>query len=103
MPTDFTIGGYQPIGSLLSQTLQMVEATLANHVGEEINIALINNIMDSGKVPGHMPELINSGEITMGYIASSYLADLAPELYVFDLPFEIKSRERAYKLVDGPF
>ena len=92
MLTDLTIGGYQPIGSLLSQTLQNVEANLVDHLGEKTNISLINNIMDLGKVPGHMPELIKSGEITMGYIASSYLANLAPELYIFDLPFEIKSR-----------
>lgn len=102
MLTDLTIGGYQPIGSLLSQTLQNVEANLVDHLGEKTNISFINNIMDLGKVPGHMPELIKSGEITMGYIASSYLANLAPELYIFDLPFEIKSRESAYKLVDGP-
>ena len=102
MLTDLTIGGYQPIGSLLSQTLQNVEANLVGHLGEKTNISFINNIMDLGRVPGHMPELIKSGEITMGYIASSYLANLAPELYIFDLPFEIKSRESAYKLVDGP-
>ena len=59
--------------------------------------------MDIGKVPGHMPNLVSSGDITLGYIAASYLADIAPELYVFDLPFEIKSREQAYRLVDGPF
>ena len=59
--------------------------------------------MDIGKVPGHMPNLVSSGEITLGYIAASYLADITPELYIFDLPFEIKSREQAYRLVDGPF
>jgi len=100
---DITIGGYQPITSLLSRTLQMVEASLTENLGEQASITLTNNIMDLGKVPGHMPELIKSGEITMGYIAASYLADIAPELYIFDLPFEIKSREQAYALVDGPF
>ena len=51
--------------------------------------------MDVGKVPGHMPDLVRSGDITLGYIAASYLADVARELYIFDLPFEIKSREQA--------
>ena len=98
-----TLGGYQPITSLLSRTLQIVETYLIQHLGEVAHVTLANNIMDSGKVPGHMPELIKSGDINLGYIAASYLADVAPELYIFDLPFEIKSREQAYRLVDGPF
>ncbi len=103
MTLDITIGGYQPITSLLSRTLQMVEGSLHDQLGEAVNTTLINNIMDIGKVPGHLPDLIKSGEITMGYIAASYIADVAPELYVFDLPFEIKSREQAYALVDSEF
>ena len=103
MTVHITLGGYQPITSLLSRTLQIAEASLSRQLGEAASLTLTNNIMDIGKVPGHMPNLVSSGDITLGYIAASYLADIAPELYVFDLPFEIKSREQAYRLVDGPF
>lgn len=103
MTVDITLGGYQPITSLLSRTLRIAEASLSRQLGEAASLTLTNNIMDIGKVPGHMPNLVSSGDITLGYIAASYLADIAPELYVFDLPFEIKSREQAYRLVDGPF
>ena len=103
MTIDITLGGYQPITSLLSRTLQITEKSLAGQLKEAAHLTLTNNIMDLGKVPGHMPELVKSGDITLGYIAASYLADIAPELYVFDLPFEIKSREQAYRLVDGPY
>tara|TARA_E500000331_G_scaffold192522_1_gene185012 strand:+ start:150 stop:1073 length:924 start_codon:yes stop_codon:yes gene_type:complete len=103
MTINITLGGYQPITSLLSRTLQLVEGSLAGQLRETVHLTLHNNIMDLGKVPGHMPELVKSGDVTLGYIAASYLADVAPELYVFDLPFEIKSREQAYRLVDGPF
>lgn len=103
MTVHITLGGYQPITSLLSRTLQIAEASLFRRLGEAAHLTLINNIMDIGKVPGHMPDLVRSGDITLGYIAASYLADVARELYIFDLPFEIKSREQAYRLVDGPF
>ena len=86
MTVDITLGGYQPITSLLSRTLQIAEASLSRQLGEAASLTLTNNIMDIGKVPGHMPNLVSSGDITLGYIAASYLADIAPELYVFDLP-----------------
>ena len=102
MTVDITLGGYQPITSLLSRTLQIAETSLSRQLGEAASLTLTDNIMDTGKVPGHMPNLVSSGDITLGYIAASYLAML-PRNFTFSICPSKSNHGQAYRLVDGPF
>ncbi|MBO6782651.1 MAG: TRAP transporter substrate-binding protein DctP, partial [Alphaproteobacteria bacterium] len=47
-------------------------------------------------------EMVATGETTLCYFSSSYLADKVPEIALFDLPFLIRDREQAYAMLDGP-
>lgn len=46
--------------------------------------------------------MVASGETTLCYFSSSYLADKVPEIALFDLPFLIRDRAQAYAMLDGP-
>ena len=103
MTIHIKLAGYQPRGSLLSQTLVIFSDFLRENLSDGVNVKFTNNIMDLGHSPGTMPTLIASGEFDLGYMATSYFAKEIPELYIFDLPFVIRDRFHAYRLLDGPF
>ena len=103
VPDSISIAGYQPPGSLLSQTLRLFVDSINKQLSDELSINITNNIMDLGYAPGEMTYLITSGKYDLGYLATSYFSKAIPHLYIFDLPFTIRNRARAYKLVDGPF
>lgn len=59
--------------------------------------------MDNGKAPEEIIKLVSDGVYDVGYISSSYFAKKIPKLYIFDIPFLIKSRQQAYNLIEGPY
>ncbi|HIA83002.1 MAG TPA: hypothetical protein EYO02_13045, partial [Rhodospirillales bacterium] len=103
MVTNIKLAGYQPHGSLLSQTLKLFSEFIQKQLPDTVSIKISNNIMDLGYAPGAMPDAIESGKFDLGYIATSYFAKSIPELYIFDLPFTFRNKIQAYRLVDGPF
>ena len=103
MTISIKLAGYQPHGSLLSQTLKLFSDFLKKHLPDTVSIKFSNNIMDLGYAPGAMPDAIESGKFDIGYIATSYFSKSIPELYIFDLPFTLRNKAQAYRLVDGPF
>jgi len=46
--------------------------------------------------------MVATGETTLCYFSSSYLAGRVPEIALFDLPFMIRDRAQAYAMLDGP-
>ena len=96
------IAGNQPQGSILSQSLNIFSKALANDTSN-IKTEFTFNIMDNGKAPEEIIRLVSEGVYDVGYISSSYFAKKIPELYIFDIPFLIKSRQQAYNLIEGPY
>jgi TRAP-type C4-dicarboxylate transport system substrate-binding protein len=97
------IGGYQPLTSTLSQSCQAFADGLRRRLGDGVEIEFRNDIVAEGFEPNQMIELVASGELTMGYLAASYFADLLPESRVFDVPFAVESRTQAYRFLDGGY
>ena len=102
MEKHIKIAGYQPEGSILSQSLNIFSKALANDTSE-LKTEFTFNIMDNGKAPEEIIKLVSDGVYDVGYISSSYFAKKIPELYIFDIPFLIKSRQQAYNLIEGPY
>lgn len=50
---------------------------------------------------GSVLKSIRSGTIAMATMPTSIIADLVPEMHLFDLPFLFKDREQAYHVLDG--
>ena len=96
------IAGYQPEGSILSQSLNIFGKSLANKT-PNIKTEFTFNIMDIGKAPEEIIKLVSDGVYDVGYISSSYFAKKIPELYIFDIPFLIKNRQQAYNLIESPY
>ena len=102
MEKHIKIAGYQPEGSILSQSLNIFSKALANYTSN-IKTEFTFNIMDNGKAPEEIIKLVSDGVYDVGYISSSYFAKKIPKLYIFDIPFLIKSRQQAYNLIEGPY
>ncbi len=62
MMTNIKLAGYQPHGSLLSQTLKLFSDFLKKHLPDTVSIKITNNIMDLGHAPGAWPDAIESGK-----------------------------------------
>ena len=79
----------------------MLGAALAARLGDALEFELEGNIIDAGHKAADLLAMVESGDKTMCYFASSYLAERVPEIAVLDLPFVITSRAQAYGALDG--
>ncbi len=101
-----TVGGYQPPESVLNRAVGVFSDSLAESLGATTNfgaeVVLQGNMPQShGIKAADLLTLVESGELTMCYFSASYLEARVPELAVFDLPFVLDDREKAYALFDG--
>ena len=102
MSTRITMGGYQPPASVHNRAAAILGEELARQLGGGIEFVLQGNMPESHGIKAiDLLDLVEGGDLTMCYFAGSYLADRVAEVGVFDLPFVIESREKAYGLLDG--
>ncbi|MDH3738627.1 MAG: TRAP transporter substrate-binding protein DctP [Alphaproteobacteria bacterium] len=95
--------GYQPMTSVHTRAAQVFERALRNELGGELEFGLENNVAESGLKAADCLSLVESGERTFCYFASSYSAHRFPEIAILDLPFLVSDRDRAYQALDGDF
>jgi TRAP-type C4-dicarboxylate transport system substrate-binding protein len=94
-------GGYQPPASVHSQGAAAFGRALAARLGDGVRFDLDGDVVAAGRPAAELLGLVERGELTMCYFATSYLAHRVPELAVLDLPFVLDRRERASALLDG--
>ncbi len=99
----FSFVGYQPPTSVHTRAAQVFELALKDEIGGDVDFVLENNVADSGLKAAACLSLVETGDRTFCYFASSYLADRFPEIAILDLPFMISDRVRAYQALDGDF
>jgi C4-dicarboxylate-binding protein DctP len=100
-PIRIRFGGYQPPVSVHSRGAAVLGRALAARLGDGVRFDLDGDIVAAGRPAAALLGLVERGELTMCYFATSYLAHRVPELAVLDLPFVFDHRERAYALLDG--
>ncbi|NQV57764.1 MAG: TRAP transporter substrate-binding protein [Rhodospirillales bacterium] len=97
-----TFGGYQGPGSVHTRGAEVFGRELSERLGGEVSFNLDDNItLSRGAKAADLLDLTETGELTMCYFASSYLARRVPEVGVLDLPFLIDFRIKAYAALDG--
>jgi C4-dicarboxylate-binding protein DctP len=100
-PVRIRFGGYQPPASVHSRGAAALGRALAARLGDGVRFDLDGDVVAAGRPAGDLLGLVERGELTMCYFATSYLAHRVPELAVLDLPFVLDRRERVYALLDG--
>jgi C4-dicarboxylate-binding protein DctP len=100
-PVRIRFGGYQPPASVHSQGAAALGRALTARLGDGVRFELDGDVVAAGRPAAELLGLVERGELTMCYFATSYLAHRVPELAVLDLPFLLDRRERAYALLDG--
>jgi C4-dicarboxylate-binding protein DctP len=100
-PVRIRFGGYQPPASVHSRGAAALGRALAARLGDGVRFDLDGDIVAAGRPAAALLGLVERGELTMCYFATSYLAHRVPELAVLDLPFLLDHREHAYALLDG--
>jgi len=99
---DIKLGGYQPVTSVHNRAAEVLKIELTERVGDDVNFQVDGNMtLSSGIKAFDLPKLVESGNLSMCYFASSYLADRVPEVAIFDMPFVIGSRQKVYQALDG--
>jgi tripartite ATP-independent transporter DctP family solute receptor len=101
-PTRIRFGGYQPPTSVHNQAAEILGHQLTAQLGDAVHFELDGNIVESGHKAADLLTLVESGDLDMCYFSTSYLAERVPEFAIFDLPFMIDQRTKAYAAMDGP-
>ncbi len=99
----FSFVGYQPMTSVHTRAAQVFERALKDQLDGDVEFLLQNNVAESGLKAADCLSLVERGERTFCYFASSYSAHRFPEIAILDLPFLVSDRVRAYRALDGEF
>ena len=99
----FSFVGYQPLTSVHTRAAQVFGRALKGGLGGDVDFVLENNVADSGLKAADCLSLVERGERTFCYFASSYSAHRFAEIAILDLPFLISDRVGAYRALDGDF
>lgn len=94
-------GGYQPPASVHNKAAECFGQSLAGTLGDAVEFDLDGNITLSGHKAADLLTLVEDGALELCYFSTSYLAERIPEFGVFDLPFAVRDRARAYEAMDG--
>ena len=99
---NISLGGYQPPSSVHNRAAEIFGQELAARLGDQVSYQMDGNLVETTGIKAiDLLDMVESGELTMCYFASSYLADRVPEIGIFDLPFVVESRDKAYAALDG--
>jgi TRAP-type transport system periplasmic protein len=96
------LGGYQPASSIHNRAAEIFGKELTKLLGDHVQYKLDGNMTESVGIKAFdLPGLVEAGDLTMCYFASSYLIDRVPEAAIFDVPFLIQKREKIYSALEG--
>lgn len=96
-----SFGGYQPAASVHTRAAQVFGETLERTLGDAITFDCTGNIIEQGRKAADLLTMVESGDLSLCYFSTSYLADRVPEFALLDLPFIIDDRTKAYRILDG--
>ena len=96
------LGGYQPANSVHNRAAEVFGEELTKCLGPRIYYQMDGNMAETEGIKAFdLPGLVETGDLTMCYFASSYLVDRVPEVAIFDVPFVIQNREKIYSALEG--
>jgi TRAP-type transport system periplasmic protein len=99
---DIRFSGYQGPHSVHNRAVGVFAESLAGSLGDRVAFEHVLNITEQGRKAADLLDMVATGETTLCYFSSSYLADKVPEIALFDLPFLIRDRAQGHAMLDGP-
>lgn len=99
--TRIHFAGYHPETSVQARAVEVLRAGIGRAGGGDVDFRFTPDIGTTGRKAYELLDLVEAGEIDLCYFYSSYLNERVPELGLFELPFQVGGRERAYALLDG--
>ena len=100
--TKINLGGYQPPSSIHNRAAEIFGKELNRRLGPLVRYQMDGNMAENEGIKAFdLPGLVETGDLTMCYFASSYLVNRVPEVAVFDVPFLIQNREKIYTALEG--
>lgn len=95
------MGGYQGARSVHTRAARILEREFLQRAGDGYRFDFCEDVTALGRPSIDLFSMVEGDELELCHFASSYLAHRVPELAVFDLPFQITSREEIYPRLDG--
>ena len=93
--------GYHPETSIQAQTIHYIKQEFLKLYDTDIIFKFDTDIGTLGYKAIDLLKLVENGDIDCCYFYSSYLTERIPDLNIFELPFQIESRNSIYSLLDG--
>jgi TRAP-type transport system periplasmic protein len=101
-PIVMKLGGYQAPSSVHNQAARRFGEILEQKLGERVAFELIGSVLDLGRPSGDLVPMVERGELSFCYMSTVRFSRPVPDLQLFELPFVVKERSSAFKLLDGP-
>lgn len=99
---DIRFSGYQGPLSVHNRAVGVFAESLTAALGDRVAFEHVLNVTEQGRKAADLLDMVATGETTLCYFSSSYLADKVPEIALFDLPFLIRDRAQGHAMLDGP-
>jgi TRAP-type transport system periplasmic protein len=100
-PVRIRLGGYAPPESVHTQAARFFKEAVEGEAGGAVAVDVFHNVLDFGYSFGDLLQMVRAGLLTCGYASTAYLAETAPALGAFDLPFLFAARPAAHRAMDG--
>lgn len=100
-PLRIRFGGYTPPDSIHTQAARFFKEAVEREAGGFAGVDVFHNVLEFGYGFGDLVELVRAGVLTCAYVSTAYLAEAAPALAAFDLPFLFGDRAAAHTAMDG--
>ncbi|HEY0338323.1 MAG TPA: TRAP transporter substrate-binding protein [Burkholderiales bacterium] len=95
------LGGYQGPTSINTRSAARFGEVLERDLGKRVRFELVGDVLALGRKSGELPEMVESGELSLCYMSTVRFAPAVPELKLLELPFVISDRPAAIKALDG--
>ncbi len=93
--------GYHPERSVQAKGIFYLKKKLEEIYPNNLEFKFVSDIGDLKYNAIDLLRLVEEGEIDCCYFFSSYLTERVEELNLFEIPFQISSRDQVYNLLDG--
>lgn len=100
-PPLIRFGGYQKPASVHTRAAVRFGDLLKQTLGDRIEFELVGDVLALGHKSGDLPDMVESGKLSMCYISSLRFVRWVPQLVLFDLPFIVRDRAVAWRALDG--
>jgi C4-dicarboxylate-binding protein DctP len=85
-----------------TQACRFLKEAVEGEANGAVAVDVFHNVLDFGYSFSDLLEMVRSGILTCAYASTAYLAEAAPALGAFDLPFLFADRSAAHAAMDGP-